>query len=607
MSRDDAVAKATARARHLQRHSPGQSLGDVAELVAWFSEFARTTRKRRTGEMRSPVTTRGYEVTLDLFEDLARYRPGDPRVTALGLEPGSSMRCDDPELGIGPADLVALVDERAGINLRTRAADMRALARWEATVARAEATARPGHRPRPAGSRPHPRPEVASARTIEEFARAVKSMLVEAYRRGRIPYQPWTAEVDDAVVRAQCPHYTSKNVLHRDQVWRVAAAVATLQRTAVGRGGVAVVHQGGRYAAMIALAGRKGLRPEETIARPTQLAGARPGAAPDCPAHNAEVYHPLAGGGRVRAAVPLKHRPDGEVRYVYLDDADDDPQLLELLRGHLDRYVAEPDETSPQPDARDPYMFTTTTGLPLILSNWGAEVVAAGCDDRATVGTHSPRPAAREEVAQTVDAPERPSRRPQPTKRPVPYDRGHRLATEDAASRLAHERCLVGDQFGPVVVQAEGAPDPRMRGTRECPLVVRRPQADALGRRFQAGERHEHPYHGQSKVRRGVDRLGDTYQGDPVALARLPQLLELAWATNEPIELPHADRVAAPSFDRRHEARVARTVNVLVGGDVHIPKGRHHRPVPGRGERTAGGLLPLVGALVAERSLETRL
>ena len=368
ISRDDAVAKATARAARLRRESAGRTLGDVADLAAWFTKVTRTTRKKRTGGMRSPTTTHGYELTLGLLVELARYREGDPRLRPLCLGPGAPMRCDDPELGIGPADLIGLIDERAGINLRTRTANERALRRWEAATAKEQAPRRGGRPPKPAGPRPEPKPEIAGARTIEEFARAVKSTLVEAHRRGRIPYQPWTAEVDDAVVHAQAPHYTTRNVLSRDQVWRVAAAMATLERVAVGPSGSRDLRSGGRYEAMIALAGRKGLRPEETIALRRswlELDRARPRVA----LRNAEVYHPLPGGGRVRAVVPLKHRAEGEVRYVYLDESDDDERLLALLRDHLDAHVPMPDHDSTDPD-RDPHVFSTASGRPVDLSNW---------------------------------------------------------------------------------------------------------------------------------------------------------------------------------------------------------------------------------------------
>ena len=369
VSRDDAVAKATARAARLRRQAAGRTVGDVAELAAWFTAMTRTTRKRRTGGMRSPTTAHGYELTLNLFVELARYREGDPRLRPLCLTPGAPMRCDDPEHGIGPADLIGLVDERAGINLRTRAANERALRRWEHARAKEQAPRRGGRPPKPAGPRPEPRPEIAGARTIEEFARAVKSMLVEAHRRGRVPYQPWTAEVDDAVVRAQAPHYTTKSVLSREQVWRAAAAVAAIERVSWQAGRQRRVNSGGRYEAVVALAGRKGLRPEETVALRRswlELDRARPRIA----LHNAEVYHPLPGGGRVRAVVPLKHRAEGEVRYVYLDEADDDDRLLDLLRRHLESYVAERDGASSDEARRDPYVFTTFSGRPIDLSNW---------------------------------------------------------------------------------------------------------------------------------------------------------------------------------------------------------------------------------------------
>lgn len=66
---------------------------------------------------------------------------------------------------------------------------------------------------------------------------------------------------------------------------------------------------------------------------------------------------------------PLKHcRPD-EVRYIYLDD---EPELVAVLRGHLDRFVPPTDPDADDPDERDPYVLTIHTGAHVALGKFGS-------------------------------------------------------------------------------------------------------------------------------------------------------------------------------------------------------------------------------------------
>lgn len=208
--------------------------------------------------------------------------------------------------------------------------------------------------------------EVASARTVESACREVRGMFTDAYLRGRTSYQPWTSEVDDQVIRASPVVYNLRSVASPAQVDRLVANMAASTRWSVDARGRRVEASGARFAAMVMLAGKKGLREEE-------LGGLRwswlelDGDRPRIVLRGAEVYHPLDGGGRARVRVTLKHRPAGEIRIIDLTDT---PDLVEALRSHLDLFCPRPDHESDDPDAIDPLVFTTHRDTPIDFSNW---------------------------------------------------------------------------------------------------------------------------------------------------------------------------------------------------------------------------------------------
>lgn len=283
---------------------------DVAALVEWRRKLHRSTPKKRGGAKRSPKTLAGYDSELDFIAAHLVYRPGDPRLEALGVPPGASMRVDDPSTGVAAGDLIALIDLRAATNLRTRAANERKLARWAGAVEREQRrAARQGRDPVLPGP-PALRAEEASARTIESMWRELSGLFEQAYLRGRVSYQPCTAEVADQVVRAAPVRFTTRNVPSRSQVAALAAAVRDLQRAGPFRHGRRVVNDGGRYFAMVQTGGREALRPEEQVALRRswlELDGPRPRIV----LHHAEVRETVERGRRELVRVPLKHRGEG--------------------------------------------------------------------------------------------------------------------------------------------------------------------------------------------------------------------------------------------------------------------------------------------------------
>lgn len=344
---------------------PSQEPLDVASVAGWHLDRARSTFKRQGGR-RSPTTTDNYASELAFLVEHARYLPGDHRLELLGLEPGASLRCDDPAAGVSEADLMRLLEIRASTNLRVRAANERALASWANACAAEERRAARERRAPQLPPVPDQAPEQVNERTIESFARTTRAMFVAAHRYGKIPYQPWTPAVGDEVVRAPAVHYSTRTLPSRDQVQLIVEAIATVRRPSTGRDGRPVEAMGERYQAMVWLAGRLGLRPEESIAVRYSWVVLDDGD-PRVELHWAETYHSQPGGGRERARVPLKQRRPGEVRIVR-PDSEDRAEFVSVMGEHRRAFVG-PDGR--EPGADDPYFFTTHWGLPVDLSNFG--------------------------------------------------------------------------------------------------------------------------------------------------------------------------------------------------------------------------------------------
>jgi len=340
-------------------------IADVSNLVRWRKHFLTTSNSHLRGRgKRSPTTTGNYDTNLNFFLIHARYQPGDVRLAELGLPAGAPIRLDHPTLGLNERDLVALLNVRAGTNLRIRAANERAVARWVTAVEKEEqAAARAGREP-VLTAPPELREESVEARTIEGFAQTVRSALKDAYLHQKIGYQPWTLLVESQVQRSAMPHYSTKTLPNREQVHLLAGILAARwRRSTTAEGGPCQVN-GARYQGLVVLAGREAPRPEESIAVRTSWVHLDDGD-PRIELQWAEVNHPLPGGGRLRTRVPLKGRQPGEVRVIRLQ-----PDTADALRSHIETFVARPSPDGVTEDERDPRLFTTHTGAPIDLGNF---------------------------------------------------------------------------------------------------------------------------------------------------------------------------------------------------------------------------------------------
>lgn len=333
-----------------------QRQADVAWLVERYQRHLRSTRSRKTGMTRSDNTLKGYAYELDFALDFLRYRPGDPRLAIDGIEVGDPMLLTNPEQGVSTRDLLAFLDHRERSNRQTRMSNEHAMARWAKAVTREERRAeREGRKPE-LPDPPTLTAEIAEPRTVQSAGKLLKAMFIAAHDREWIDYQPWTETVDDHLIKPAPTTYTRKSVLRRDQVDRIAHAIGEATRDAVVDGTWTSV-DGQRYRTAVLLAGYLAPRPEElTAIRRSWLELDR--ARPRIALHNAEVDG---------SKVPLKHRREGEVRYLYLDE---EPELLAELKRHVDRYVTQPHPDADDADHRDPYVFTTHADARLDLSHF---------------------------------------------------------------------------------------------------------------------------------------------------------------------------------------------------------------------------------------------
>lgn len=338
---------------------------DVGTLVRWRKSFLESSNShRRGGGKRSPGTTDNYRTNLDFFLTHARYQLGDPRLDQLGLPAGAPIRLDHPELGLNERDLVALLTLRASTNLRTRATNERAMARWANAMGKEERAAARGHREPVLTAPPELAVESVKPRTIEAFAQAVRSALQDGHLHQKIGYQPWTVVVESQVQRSAMPHYSTKTLPDRDQVHLLASTMAARWRRSTTTDGHPCSVNGARYAALVVLAGREAPRPEESTAARTSWLHLDDGD-PRIELQWAEVNHALPGGGRVRTRVPLKGRQPGEIRVVRLQ-----PDTVDALRRHIENFVPRPNPNGLTEDERDPRLFTTHSGAPIDLGNF---------------------------------------------------------------------------------------------------------------------------------------------------------------------------------------------------------------------------------------------
>ncbi|HEY0646197.1 MAG TPA: hypothetical protein VGD39_22475, partial [Nocardioides sp.] len=282
-----------------QRKDSGQ---DVTQLAQW-SKKRHETRLKKSGKPRRQNTNRDYAADLDFFLELARYGPSDARLTDEVLE-GQPWRLDDPDSRVSEADLLWMIEQRACTNLRTRQSNQSKMEKWGEQVARAE---RNGQVNDALPAAPDLAAEVASARTIEAFARTVREMFHDAYAHGLIDYQPWTARVDDEVPRASTPAYSTKLVPSRDEVGVISQTMRDVTLTARTMLGRREQCSGNRYSALVWIAGREALRPEESIALRDSWV-ILDDEDPRIELHGAEIFEVQKVGPRKRVLVSLKHR-----------------------------------------------------------------------------------------------------------------------------------------------------------------------------------------------------------------------------------------------------------------------------------------------------------
>jgi hypothetical protein len=329
---------------------------DIVSVCDWYLHRMRTTVKRRGGDPRSDKTIHCAESTLAFIAANATYPACDPRLEQVGADVGDPIRFGDG--GIDIHDITRLIDIRSRTNMRTRAANDRRLARWAQAIEEEETAAEREGREVVIPDAPELKPEIVSARTIEAFCNQLKALLVAAHLHQIIDTPAWTPACDDLTITAATTSYTTRTLPNRDQIAALVHTMTT-HRRATRRPGPT----GERYAAMVDVIGTAALREEE-------LAAARlswlhlDGPRPYIEVAWSEVY---ARGehGRERIQVPLKHRSSDETRIVWIDD-----RLADVLRTHVDRFVADPDPDSADDHERDPHLFTTHRGNSIDFSNW---------------------------------------------------------------------------------------------------------------------------------------------------------------------------------------------------------------------------------------------
>lgn len=72
---------------------------DVAALTQWQLNRHKTSKKKRTGEIRSKKTVAVYTNELAFIATTLRFQPGDPCLGILGVEPGHQSESTTREPG----------------------------------------------------------------------------------------------------------------------------------------------------------------------------------------------------------------------------------------------------------------------------------------------------------------------------------------------------------------------------------------------------------------------------------------------------------------------------------------------------------------------------
>lgn len=341
----------------------GPELLDTFEELALFfeSEQASTTAKSKSSK-RLPGTMRGIRNELAFADGYFRKRSVDGH-------PGASRRVNAPD-EVDEDDCIDLLTTRNFTNLRTRSGNEAALRRWSDEVVRlAPDQAKP--------AAPIPAPEVAKDSTTKAMATQVAAAFELAEVERRISRSPWTARVRRRVVSPPPTHFSERGLPPLDAVHAAIDALGGLERTVVIDGKQQTA-TGERYRMLPRTLERVHPRPEEVIALRRSSCTHLRDPEPYLVFREAmvEVTLELSSTDSTLEVVPLKARSVGDERPVGVDRA-----FAGELLDHLERFVPPADQSSEDPDERDPLLFTTHTGAPIRLGyfrkHWWVPAVQA--------------------------------------------------------------------------------------------------------------------------------------------------------------------------------------------------------------------------------------
>lgn len=271
---------------------------------------------------------------LELAAELLVYRDDDPRTTTT-RPAGSSIRLAD----LTSDDVALAIAGRARTNARTTGWNSRERARAEREQ-----------------RAPSLREVVASPTTVRSFEVSLGMVLRAARQAGLLTDDPLAgrrlSRTRKAKVRLRLVHTP-------DEVWAAADTIAT-----IGKPGCDGRPTGARYRALVALGGFAPLRPGELCALgpdDVELDGDSPVVIASF--SEGHVRRRFAPDGRARQRKRLKHRGEDEHRIIPLP-----PDVAEALREHLDAGYAS-----------DTHLFTSPSGTPLDLRNFGQQYWHPAC------------------------------------------------------------------------------------------------------------------------------------------------------------------------------------------------------------------------------------
>lgn len=344
------------------------------ELLATFDNLATFFRDEQAATTAKNKSTKRLANTLGGINDQIGFAAAYFRERTVDGHPGASRDLQGPA-AITEGDCIDLLATREVTNLRIRCANERRLRDWAARVARVT----PGLLVPPA---PVPVPEVARASTVKAMAIQVSAAFELAVVEGRLERSPWTARVARRVAAPPPTHFSERHLPPLDAVSAVIDTLARLERTVEIDGKRCAAH-GDRYRMFATLLEELHPRPEEVIAlRLSDLDHL----ADDDPylvfrEAMVQVTLALSPTSDTLVAVPLKARSVGDERPVSVSR-----DFARAMLEHCDRYVPDPDPTSPDRNACDPLVFTTHDGAPIRLGHFREHWWVLAVD--ATAGEH---------------------------------------------------------------------------------------------------------------------------------------------------------------------------------------------------------------------------